>query len=552
NQGTTTPEKPSTPEATKKTGIVNVSSSLNVRSGASTSSKVIGSLSGNSKVTIVGEEGAFYKIEYKGSHGYVAKEYIKDITGSNNNSNQGTTTTPEKPSTPEITQKTGIVNVSSSLNVRSGASTSSKVIGSLSGNSKVTIVGEEGAFYKIEYKGSHGYVAKEYIKDITGTGSSNNNQGTTTPEKPSTPESTQKTGIVNVSSSLNVRSGASTSSKVIGSLSGNSKVTIVGEEGAFYKIEYKGSHGYVAKEYIKDITGSNNSNQGTTTPEKPSTPESTQKTGIVNVSSSLNVRSGASTSSKVIGSLSGNSKVTIVGEEGAFYKIEYKGSHGYVAKEYIKDVTGSNNSNQGTTTTPEKPSTPEATKKTGIVNVSSSLNVRSGASTSSKVIGSLSGNSKVTIVGEEGVFYKIEYKGSHGYVAKEYIKDITGSNNNNNQGTTTPEKPSTPENSKKTGVVTASKGLNVRKEANTSSQIVGILNSGESVEILGEENGFYKITYKGQEAYASKNYINIFDGNSTVNPGLDIGNASKTNYGVSLNEYIKLQQRNNPSNYSYS
>ncbi|MFY8252194.1 SH3 domain-containing protein [Clostridium perfringens] len=524
-----------------KTGIVNVSSSLNVRSSASTSSKVIGSLSGNTKVTIVGEEGAFYKIEYKGSHGYVAKEYVKDVTESNN-SNQGTQT-PEKPSTPETTKKTGIVNVSSSLNVREGASTSSKVIGSLSGNTKVTIVGEEGAFYKIEYKGSHGYVAKEYVKDVTE--SNNSNQGTQTPEKPSTPETTKKTGIVNVSSSLNVREGASTSSKVIGSLSGNTKVTIVGEEGAFYKIEYKGSHGYVAKEYIKDVTESNNSNQGTQTPEKPSTPESTEKTGIVNVSSSLNVRSSASTSSKVIGSLSGNTKVTIVGEEGAFYKIEYKGSHGYVAKEYVKDVTESSNSNQGTQT-PEKPSTPESTEKTGIVNVSSSLNVREGASTSSKVIGSLSGNTKVTIVGEEGAFYKIEYKGSHGYVAKEYIKDIK------DEVVTEPEKPSNPENSKKTGVVTASKGLNVRKEANTSSQIIGILNSGESVEIIGEENGFYKITYKEQEAYASKNYINIFDGNSNVNPGLDIGNASKTNYGVSLNEYIKLQQRNNPSNYSYS
>ncbi|XZL14515.1 SH3 domain-containing protein [Clostridium perfringens] len=524
-----------------KTGIVNVSSSLNVRSSASTSSKVIGSLSGNTKVTIIGEEGAFYKIEYKGSHGYVAKEYVKDVTESNN-SNQGTQT-PEKPSTPENTEKTGVVNVSSSLNVREGASTSSKVIGSLSGNTKVTIIGEEGAFYKIEYKGSHGYVAKEYVKDVTE--SNNSNQGTQTPEKPSTPENTEKTGVVNVSSSLNVREGASTSSKVIGSLSGNTKVTIVGEEGAFYKIEYKGSHGYVAKEYVKDVTESSNSNQGTQTPEKPSTPESTEKTGIVNVSSSLNVRSSASTSSKVIGSLSGNTKVTIVGEEGAFYKIEYKGSHGYVAKEYVKDVTESNNSNQGTQT-PEKPSTPESTEKTGIVNVSSSLNVREGASTSSKVIGSLSGNTKVTIVGEEGAFYKIEYKGSHGYVAKEYIKDIK------DEVVTEPEKPSNPENSKKTGVVTASKGLNVRKEANTSSQIIGILNSGESVEIIGEENGFYKITYKGQEAYASKNYINIFDGNSNVNPGLDIGNASKTNYGVSLNEYIKLQQRNNPSNYSYS
>ena len=548
-------------EPIEGTGKVNINTALNVRQASTTNSRIIGSLKGGEKVNIISESNGFYKIEFNNSYGYVYSKYISKDGDSEkvqvvkqeevkkekvNESKKEAKATPKaEPVVLAVRSlnKTGIVNVSSSLNVRSSASTSSKVIGSLSGNTKVTIIGEEGAFYKIEYKGSHGYVAKEYVKDVTEN--NNSNQGTQTPEKPSTPESTEKTGIVNVSSSLNVREGASTSSKVIGSLSGNTKVTIVGEEGAFYKIEYKGSHGYVAKEYVKDVTENNNSNQGTQTPEKPSTPESTEKTGIVNVSSSLNVRSSASTSSKVIGSLSGNTKVTIVGEEGAFYKIEYKGSHGYVAKEYVKDVTESSNSNQGTQT-PEKPSTPESTEKTGIVNVSSSLNVREGASTSSKVIGSLSGNTKVTIVGEEGAFYKIEYKGSHGYVAKEYIKDIK------DEVVTEPEKPSNPENSKKTGVVTASKGLNVRKEANTSSQIVGILNSGESVEIIGEENGFYKITYKGQEAYASKNYINIFDGNSNVNPGLDIGNASKTNYGVSLNEYIKLQQRNNPSNYSYS
>ncbi|QQA11114.1 SH3 domain-containing protein [Clostridium perfringens] len=548
-------------EPIEGTGKVNINTALNVRQASTTNSRIIGSLKGGEKVNIISESNGFYKIEFNNSYGYVYSKYISKDGDSEKvqvvkqeevKKEKVDESKKEAKATPKAEpvvlavrslNKTGIVNVSSSLNVRSSASTSSKVIGSLSGNTKVTIIGEEGAFYKIEYKGSHGYVAKEYVKDVTEN--NNSNQGTQTPEKPSTPESTEKTGIVNVSSSLNVREGASTSSKVIGSLSGNTKVTIVGEEGAFYKIEYKGSHGYVAKEYVKDVTENNNSNQGTQTPEKPSTPESTEKTGIVNVSSSLNVREGASTSSKVIGSLSGNTKVTIVGEEGAFYKIEYKGSHGYVAKEYIKDVTESNNSNQGTQI-PEKPSTPENTEKTGIVNVSSSLNVREGASTSSKVIGSLSGNTKVTILGEEGAFYKIEYKGSHGYVAKEYIKDIK------DEVVTEPEKPSNPENSNKTGVVTASKGLNVRKEANTSSQIIGILNSEESVEIIGEENGFYKITYKGQEAYASKNYINIFDGNSNVNPGLDIGNASKTNYGVSLNEYIKLQQRNNPSNYSYS
>ena len=529
---------------------------LNVRTSPNENGQVIGTLHKNDKVNVLDKSiDGWYKIDFNGRRAYVSSKYVNLISYKNN---EVKTEVKKEP-----IEGTGKVNINTALNVRQASTTNSRIIGSLKGGEKVNIISESNGFYKIEFNNSYGYV---YSKYISKDGDSEKVQvvkqeevkkekvDESKKEAKATPKaepvvlavrSLNKTGIVNVSSSLNVRNEASTSSKVIGSLSGNTKVTIVGEEGAFYKIEYKGSHGYVAKEYVKDVTESNNSNQGTQTPEKPSTPENTEKTGVVNVSSSLNVRSSASTSSKVIGSLSGNTKVTIVGEEGAFYKIEYKGSHGYVAKEYVKDVTESNNSNQGTQT-PEKPSTPENTEKTGIVNVSSSLNVRSGASTSSKVIGSLSGNTKVTIVGEEGAFYKIEYKGSHGYVAKEYIKDIK------DEVVTEPEKPSNPENSKKTGVVTASKGLNVRKEANTSSQIIGILNSGESVEIIGEENGFYKITYKGQEAYASKNYINIFDGNSNVNPGLDIGNASKTNYGVSLNEYIKLQQRNNPSNYSYS
>ncbi|MGU8167402.1 SH3 domain-containing protein [Clostridium perfringens] len=534
---------------------------LNVRTSPNENGQVIGTLYKNNNVNVLDKSiDGWYKIDFNGRRAYVSSKYVNLISYKNN---EVKTEVKKDP-----IEGIGKVNINTALNVRQASTTNSRIIGSLKGGEKVNIINESNGFYKIEFNNSYGYVYSKYIsKDGGGekaqvvkqeevkkekVDESKKEAKSTTKAEPMVLaiRSLNKTGIVNVSSSLNVREGASTSSKVIGSLSGNTKVIIVGEEGAFYKIEYTGSHGYVAKEYVKDVTESSNSNQGTQTQEKPSIPENTEKTGIVNVSSSLNVREGASTSSKVIGSLSGNTKVTIVGEEGAFYKIEYKDSHGYVAKEYVKDVTESSNSNQGTQT-PEKPSIPENTEKTGIVNVSSSLNVREGASTSSKVIGSLRGNTKVTIVGEEGAFYKIEYKGSHGYVAKEYVKGVTESSNSN-QGTQTQEKPSIPENSKKTGVVTASKGLNVRKEANTSSKIIGILNSGESVEIIGEENGFYKITYKGQEAYASKNYINIFNSNSNVNPGLDIGNASKTNYGVSLNEYIKLQQRNNPSNYSHS
>ena len=526
-------------------GEIISSEDLGLRKGADSSHEIITSIPSGARVNIIDKvSDNWYKVGYKDFVGYVE---AKDIRILGDNLNQ---------------DNVGLISVNQ-LNVRTSPNENGQVIGTLYKNNNVNVLDKSiDGWYKIDFNGRRAYVSSKYVNLI----SYKNNEVKTEVKK----DPIEGIGKVNINTALNVRQASTTNSRIIGSLKGGEKVNIINESNGFYKIEFNNSYGYVYSKYISKDGDSEKvkvvkqeevkkEKVDESKKEAKATPKaepvvlavrSLNKTGIVNVSSSLNVRSSASTSSKVIGSLSGNTKVTIVGEEGAFYKIEYKGSHGYVAKEYVKDVTESNNSNQGTQTS-EKPSTPESTEKTGIVNVSSSLNVRSEASTSSKVIGSLSGNTKVIIVGEEGAFYKIEYKGSHGYVAKEYIKDVTESSNSN-QGTQTPEKPSTPENSKKTGVVTASKGLNVRKEANTSSQIIGILNSGESVEIIGEENGFYKITYKGQEAYASKNYINIFDGNSNVNPGLDIGNASKTNYGVSLNEYIKLQQRNNPSNYSYS
>ena len=521
-------------------GEIISSEDLGLRKGADSSHEIITSIPSGARVNIIDKvSDNWYKVGYKDFVGYVE---AKDIRVLGDNLNQ---------------DNVGLISANQ-LNVRTSPNENGQVIGTLHKNDKVNVLDKSiDGWYKIDFNGRRAYVSSKYVNLI----SYKNNEVKTEVKK----EPIEGTGKVNINTALNVRQASTTNSRIIGSLKGGEKVNIISESNGFYKIEFNNSYGYVYSKYISKDGDSEKvqvvkqeevkkEKVDESKKEAKATPKaepvvlavrSLNKTGIVNVSSSLNVRSSASTSSKVIGSLSGNTKVTIIGEEGAFYKIEYKGSHGYVAKEYVKDVTESNNSNQGTQT-PEKPSTPETTKKTGIVNVSSSLNVREGASTSSKVIGSLSGNSKVTIIGEEGAFYKIEYKGSHGYVAKEYIKDIK------DEIVTEPEKPSNPENSKKTGVVTASKGLNVRKEANTSSQIVGILNSGESVEIIGEENGFYKITYKGQEAYASKNYIDIFDGNSNVNPGLDIENASKTNYGVSLNEYIKLQQRNNPSNYSYS
>ncbi|WP_349403348.1 SH3 domain-containing protein [Clostridium perfringens] len=436
----------------------------------------------------------------------------------------------------------GEIISSEDLGLRKGADSSHEIITSIPRGARVNIIDKvSDNWYKVGYKDFVGYVE---AKDIRVLGDNLNQDNV---------------GLISANQ-LNVRTSPNENGQVIGTLHKNDKVNVLDKSiDGWYKIDFNGRRAYVSSKYVNLISYKNN--EVKTEVKK----EPIEGTGKVNINTALNVRQASTTNSRIIGSLKGGEKVNIISESNGFYKIEFNNSYGYVYSKYISKDGDSEKvqvvkqeevkKEKVDESKKEAKATPKAEpvvlavrslNKTGIVNVSSSLNVRSRASTSSKVIGSLSGNSKVTIVGEEGAFYKIEYKGSHGYVAKEYIKDIK------DEVVTEPEKPSNPENSKKTGVVTASKGLNVRKEANTSSQIIGILNSGESVEIIGEENGFYKITYKGQEAYASKNYINIFDGNSNVNPGLDIGNASKTNYGVSLNEYIKLQQRNNPSNYSYS
>lgn len=75
----------------------------------------------------------------------------------------------------------------------------------------------------------------------------------------------------------------------------------------------------------------------------PASSVTSTKTGKVTVSS-LNVRSGASTKYRKIGSLSYNKRVTIVKTLKDWYKIKYNSGYGYVNRAYIS--TSSNNSSR--------------------------------------------------------------------------------------------------------------------------------------------------------------------------------------------------------------
>ena len=70
-----------------------------------------------------------------------------------------------------------------------------------------------------------------------------------------------------------------------------------------------------------------------------------------------------------------------------------------------------------------------------------------------------------------------------------------------------------------TGGVVTGNGVNVRAGASKDSEKIGSLNGNEEVTILEEENGWYKIEYKGGTGYVSADYVDKKDEAATDSEG---------------------------------
>ncbi|WP_338627100.1 SH3 domain-containing protein [Clostridium baratii] len=463
-----------------KTGVVKVNTALNVRSAASTNSEVIGTLSNNTKVDITGVDGDFYRINYMDESGYVYSGYIKNVAVVKDE------TKPVQKEDKDKTEKQDVKKDDNQNKEKDKVKPETKPVDNK--ETKPAVKPETKPEVKPETKPAVKPEVKPEVKPVV---------------------IKTKVGTINVHTYLNVRSGASTRTSVIGSLGRNAKVTITGEQGNFFKINYNGRTGYVSKDYVK-VSYDTKTIYQNVTPEKPKTNNKTNNTnkpvnnnskkiGVINVNTYLNVRSGASTRTSVIGSLGRNANVTITGEQGNFYRIDYKGRTGYVSKGYVSVKNVSNNTNKvnnnrNKTNTQKTAQVSNNTKKTGIVRVNDSLNVRSDASVRNSVIGSLGRNAKVIITGEKGNFYRIDYKGRTGYVSKDYVSVTNGSNKSINT-------------SKNEGRINANSGLRMRSDKNTHSRTIMVIPHNAVVKIVKEANGWYRVNYAGHTGWVSGDYV---------------------------------------------
>ena len=216
---------------------------------------------------------------------------------------------------------------------------------------------------------------------------------------------------------LNIRSDASTSASVVGSLANNTTFKAVAQKqgtsvngnSTWYRVEGKG---WVSAAYVTEVGSNNNSNNSEQTINKQ-----------FKTTAALNIRSDASTSASVVGSLANNTTFKAVAQKqgssvngnSTWYRVEGKG---WVSAAYVTEAGSNNNSNNSEQTINKQ------FKTTAV------LNIRSNPSTSASVVGSLANNATFKAVAQKqgtsvngnSTWYRVEGKG---WVSGAYVKEVS-------------------------------------------------------------------------------------------------------------------------------
>lgn len=257
--------------------------------------------------------------------------------GSNNNNNNNNNNNSEQAINKQF-------RTNAALNIRSDASTSASIVGSLAANATFQAVAQKSGtsvngnttWYRIQ---GRGWVSAAHVTEISSNtdGNGNNNNGNNN----NTEQSINKE--FRTTAALNIRSDASTSASVVGSLANNTTFRAVAQKtgtsvngnNVWYRIQ---GRGWVSAAYVSEVSsGSNNTEQNINKEFR--------------TTATLNIRSDASTSANIVGSLSNNASFRAVAQKtgtsvngnNIWYRIE---GRGWVSAAYVRE----NNTSSSSTT----------------------------------------------------------------------------------------------------------------------------------------------------------------------------------------------------------
>ncbi|MGM9988006.1 MAG: SH3 domain-containing protein [Bacillaceae bacterium] len=298
-----------------------------------------------------------------------------------------------------ISEKTVNVGVGVNLNVRSQGSISASIIGKLKHGSKVKVLSERSNWSQIQYNGETAFVHSDYLSD-----------GVSNSSIPDSGDTVQKIVDVGEGMNLNFRQSPSTSAAILGKIKHGTKINVHSSSNGWSVVTYNGKKGYVATQYLANNLSSRPSYEN-----KPVVDSSIKlKNMVVEASVGLNVRNSPSMKGAIITTLRNGTIVGVQSITNGWAKININNQVGYVSAQYLVDYLNST----PPTGSQQNPSQGNFTKKFVDTN---KLNMRSGPSTSAKIITTLSKGTEVNVESVEYGWAKVHAQGTVGYVADRYL-----------------------------------------------------------------------------------------------------------------------------------
>ena len=158
-----------------------------------------------------------------------------------------------------------------------------------------------------------------------------------------------------------------------------------------------------------------------------------------------------------------------------------------------------------------------------------SVNVRLTPGTDGGVLTTLNKGDTVTVTGETNNWFRVDINGNTGYIRKDFLvypENAPADAQDNNA-----DKPEAQASS--SGMMTASSDVNVRSAPGTDSEVIGSISAGQTVSVVGEQDGWLIVSIDGQTGYVAKNYFNEGTSSGDANTGTDTGTTPDDNNSVS-------------------
>ena len=422
------------------------SSNVKVYKKPDTSSGVMMTLSKNASYTAVAKtpDNEWARLKNGSAYGYVQMKYISTSKVDD-----------DAPSTPDLTTKTVYISANT-LNAYKSASSSSKVLGVMSYGESMTLLATSGSWAQI--RNSANAVGYCKLSGLTATNPNN-----------------LDVRVYVSSASAKVYKKPSTSADVLTTVKLNDSFTAVAitADSAWARVKSGSSYGYIQASKLS---------ASETEPEEPDEPDIPLVSTVYISANTLVAYSSPSTSSKNLGTMSYGERMTLLGVDGSWAKIQ--NSSGAVGYCKLDGLTIENPNSLNTT----------------IYVTETGAKLYAKPTTSATVLGTLKQNAKYTAVAmtTDKVWLRLKNGSSYGYLLTDYAST---------------EEVDDPAPGVTGTVYISANTLVAYSSPSTSSKSLGTMSYGESMLLLGVDDGWAKI----QNSSGAVGYCK-YGGLTNVNP----------------------------------